>query len=977
MPATSASCIVPDSNGLLWICTNSGLVRFDGYRFHVFGPEEGLPSRRIIGFVVSRHGGYWVTTDVGVCRLPPGSKVGDPCRLLIPEAIPGEFLANTIVETDDGRTYMVTSDRLFRVSADGRKLEPTPIQREVRFMLLTVALLPDGRFLIGTESSLLLWRDGEKPEKIGPEQLRFGMRHIAVAPKSRGNAAAPQVAWLSGTDGIYRVSIAEGSAPRLQRAAPTLSSSRCAVLRHDGSLWVGTSSGLSRLVADDDGILHETVRYTAHEGLPTTDVEDLAEDYQGNLWGVGDASGIFRIANGGFTTYNGDDGLGTARVSSIFEDVDGRLCVTVTALPGEDTNLRVRNGDRFQPVSLGHHSGWGWNQFGFQARDREWWFPSGEGLYRFPPTRSPFDLPSLRSTKVYGPGNALRGAEIFRVFEDSHGDVWVSTLSETDFARWDRRTGEFHHFTAAEGWPLDDCVSVIREAAGGTFWIGTFHQVVRYRNGRFETFRPFPEDPPSYVRDLYVDHAGRVWVATARSGLFRCDNPEAAVPVFHNYSTRQGLSAESVRSLTEDAAGFIYVGTIRGVDRIDPRLPVSAFGIRHFTTADGLPDSEQNVAFRDRRGHLWFGTLNGLAEFDPSVDRGAAPPEIYITRIRSRGVDIPLPWEGARRMSVALTPDRNQLDIEYSGIDLRSVASLRYQYRLRGEDSAWSPPTEQMSVNYTSLPSGRLGFDVRAIDADGQVSPSVSLDLAVQAPVWRRWWFLTLAALLAGAAISTLYNYRVRQLLAMERLRTRIATDLHDDIGASLTQISILSELARRNPSRDALSDVADIARQLVEDMNDIVWAVNPRHDHFEALVHRMRRFASDMLSDLDLQFHAEDLPPDLKIPLDYRRPLFLIFKEAVNNVARHAGATAASVRVAVEASAVKLIVEDNGRGFDPTATARGEGLGSLRKRVRDLGGTAEWTSMPGRGTRFEAVLPLRNRGSLHELGGIFAAFRR
>jgi signal transduction histidine kinase len=211
----------------------------------------------------------------------------------------------------------------------------------------------------------------------------------------------------------------------------------------------------------------------------------------------------------------------------------------------------------------------------------------------------------------------------------------------------------------------------------------------------------------------------------------------------------------------------------------------------------------------------------------------------------------------------------------------------------------------------------------------------------------------------------------------MERLRTRIATDLHDDIGASLTQISILSELARRNPSRDALSAVAELARQLVGEMNDIVWAVNPRHDRFDALGHRMRRFASDMLADRDLEFDALGMPADLKIPLEYRRPLFLIFKEAVNNVARHSGATAVLVKLTLERSALKLLVQDNGGGFDTSARFEGEGIRSVRKRVRDLGGSVEWKSDLDHGTCFEATLPLGNRAALHEIEQVRARFRR
>ncbi|HYL74567.1 MAG TPA: ATP-binding protein, partial [Bryobacteraceae bacterium] len=958
MPTTSANCLTPDSNGLLWICTNAGLVRFDGSRFHVFGPQEGLPSGRVLGFVISRRGGYWVTTDVGVCRLPPGSKVGDKCEPLSSEK--GEYLTEGLVELEDGTTFIATRDRVFRASAAGHVLEPTTFQYDPHFRLVTMAALRDGRMLIGTETGLLVWRNGEKPQRAGGNQLREGLRHIRIASHESAPGVWEESAWISGAEGLFRMTLRGGANDRLERVAPELADPLCAVPRRDGSVWMSSALGISQLAPDANGRLHETRRYTIREGLPASAVDDLVEDSQGNLWGVTDGSGLFRLARGGFTTYTGEDGLGSARISSVFEDLQGRLCVTVSTKRSDATNFRVFERGRFQAVNLGHRSGWGWNQFGFQAHDGEWWFPSGEGLYRFPATSNPTDLPVRHPVALYNAASGLGGAEVFRAFEDSRGNVWISTLGrECQLVRWERKTGTFHRISDEDGWPRGEIVSVIRESSSGTFWIGTFRYVIRIRNGKVDVLSPFPEEPPSYVRDLLLDHSGRVWVATARNGLYRCDDGDAAAPVFRNYTARQGLSADSVRCLTEDNSGFVYAGTIRGVDRIDPRAAITDRSIRHFTPADGLPDSEQNVAYRDRRGHLWFGSLNGLSELDPSVDTSATPPQIYITRIRSRGVDIPLPWEGVRQMAVSLAPDRNQLEIEYAGIDLRSVASLRYQYRLTGISSDWSEPTEQLSVNYTTLPVGRLGFEARAVGADGQVSPAVSLAISVQAPVWRRGWFLSLAGLLAVAAGSLLYNYRVRHLIAMERLRTRIATDLHDDIGASLTQISILSELARRNLSRDTLSDVADLARQLVEDMSDIVWAVNPRHDRFDALAHRMRRFASDMLADRDLEFDALSLPADLKIPLEYRRPLFLIFKEAVNNVARHSGATAVLVRLALKGSALKLMVQDNGGGFDTSARLDGEGIGSVRKRVRDLGGSAEWKSDPGHGTCFEATLPL------------------
>jgi signal transduction histidine kinase len=506
------------------------------------------------------------------------------------------------------------------------------------------------------------------------------------------------------------------------------------------------------------------------------------------------------------------------------------------------------------------------------------------------------------------------------------------------------------------------------------------NQAIRFRNERFEAFPLPPGRRSAYVRDLLVDSRGRLWLATHFSGIFRCDNPNDPAPVFRHYTVAEGLSTDFVSSLVEDDAGYIYAGTARGVDRIDPRAPPGSRRIRHFTAADGLPEAEQNTAMRDRRGHLWFGTLAGLAELDPANPARRPPPNIYLMRVRVRGEDVPLPWQGAQTLSLKLAADRNQVEIEYSGIDPSSPESLLYQYRLRGSDNDWSEPRDRLEVNYASLPSGTFHFEVRALDADGQVSQQTAgVDFVIGVPLWREWWFLSAMAILLSAIVVQLYNYRIRQLLAMERLRTRIATDLHDDIGASLTQISILTELARRGSAPQVLSDVANIARGLVSDMSDIVWAVNPRHDRFEGLVHRMRRFASDVLggADIDLVFETAGLPADVAVPLEARRPLYLVLKEAVNNVARHSGASRATVRLELDRGTLKLTVADDGRGFDASQSHAGEGLVSVARRMREIGGTATWDSEPGAGTRFTAVLPLPGRKPLHELMGLPSRVRR
>jgi len=966
LPHNTVECLVPTPTGLLWLCTSEGLVRFDGYHFRVFGPEQGLPSRNIVNMAIARSGGFWILSDRGLCRLAPGAKIGEVCRLLAADEKAAPFNIGEILQTSAGDTWVTSATALFRVSNDGRRLERADLKLPPVY-LTALAEGWNGSLLVGTDAALYEWQPGQEPRNLTRSLGPFGVRCFY-----RWSA---DEYWMGTSAGFYRLR-RQGAESILMAVPPAgLADVEDIFRRRDGSVWaVGQS--ITELVAGSDGRIVPNERYTFADGLPSIATTEIVEDSQGNLWGATEGSGIYRIQKSGFTSYSSADGLGSARMAQFIEDSRGRL-VVVTSWP-QGPEVRVKEGQVFRTVRIRHpadiqYFGWGWNQYVVAARDGSWWVPSGAGMLRFPKLERTEDLERVNPV-LYGTHSPLGCGEIFRAWESPSGDIWISCFVPTqDVVRWRHESGTFQRWSDAEGMPRNTVPTAYRAAPDGTIWLATNSTALRFRNERFESFPLAPGQRSPVVRDLLVDRAGRLWFATQHSGVFRCDNPNAPAPVFANYTVSEGLSTDYVSSLVEDAAGYIYAGTARGVDRIDPREPVQSRLIRHFTSADGLPESQQNVAAHDRHGHLWFGTLAGLAELDPENSGRHPAPEIYLTRVRVRGEDIPLPFVGAQKLALNLAADRNQVEIEYSAIDLSSPESLLYQYRLGGPHGTWSEPAERQDVNFAELPSGTFRFEVRAVDADGQLSPQIAgFDFTIAAPVWRRWWFLSGVAVLLAALIVQLYNYRVRQLLAMERLRTRIATDLHDDIGASLTQISILTELARGGSAPHVLSDVANIARGLVSDMSDIVWAVNPRHDRFEGLVHRMRRFASDVLggADIDMKFETAGLPADVAVPLDARRPLYLAFKEAVNNVARHSRARSTAIRLELAGGDLMLTVTDDGRGFDPSQAHPGEGLVSVARRMREIGGTATWESQPG-GTRFTAILPLQSRGVLHELIGL------
>ena len=366
--------------------------------------------------------------------------------------------------------------------------------------------------------------------------------------------------------------------------------------------------------------------------------------------------------------------------------------------------------------------------------------------------------------------------------------------------------------------------------------------------------------------------------------------------------------------------------------------------VRTYTTADGLASGALRTAYRDRHGALWFGTTEGISRFLPGGAGGAEGPAVVIQGLRVANRAVPVPAMGLLEAAeIRIEPNEPRLRVDYVAFD----AKARYQHRLQ-DVNEWSAPSVERTVLFEGLAPGYYRFQVRGVAEDGAVSrqPAV-VYFQVVPPVWRRWWFLTLAAAALAALAYALHRYRMEQLLALERMRLRIAADLHDDIGSSLSQVSMLGELARRSlegaspATADLIERMAATSRDAVSAMGDIVWSIHPHKDRLSDLVQRMRRFASDVLTarEIELDFLAPPGDAGEAIPLELRRDLLLIFKESIHNAARHSGCSRVRVELAAGQGELRLRVEDNGRGFDPASARAGHGLGTMRTRAQRLGG--------------------------------------
>ncbi|HEV7890975.1 MAG TPA: two-component regulator propeller domain-containing protein [Pyrinomonadaceae bacterium] len=1002
--------IFQDSNGFIWFCTSEGLSRFDGYRFTNYGTAQGLPDRFVVNILETRGGTYWVSTAGGLALFDPEALTrrgedGTPAPGKLFTVVPfpegsGAEEANVVYEDALGNLWCGSELGLYKLEGArgawrlemAERLTGEPDASDVR------KIWGDARGTLWLSTPSGLYRrdaHGNLTRFTARDGLPVDSTRAAVAD-GRGHL------WVATIEGLAEFESAPAEGPlkllRVYGKADGLPGDNMFALEvtAEGELWAAMGGGLARY-APQEGAGPQFVPYTATEGLADAQVISLCEDDVGNIWAGTESGGAMKIARSGILSYGPPDGLKIPRIGAFIDDAAGRFfvvagdpySVVLNRLAGrgfEETRLRLPPGSVMT---------WGWNQHTVEDRAGDWWVPTMQGLLRYAaPADGRQSLANLKPGRVYTERDGLCPEYVFRAFEDSRGDIWFGSMGTYDclLSRWDRAAERFVRYPTAE--IIRATPTAFAEDGAGNLWIGFYDGgLVRHRGGRFERFTRDDGVPAGFVSGLFLDRERRLWVATSRGGAARVDHPTSERPSFHTYTTRDGLSSDQVTCVTEDLFGRIYLGTGRGLDRLD----VSTGRFKHYTTADGLASNFVNVCAADRDGSIWAGTLRGLSRLAPLQERPRPAPPVLVTALRVGGEPFPVSETGAQEVSgLTLEAGRNQLQIDYVGLSYAAGNVPRYQFRLEGADADWGAPSDQRSINFANLAPGSYRFMVRALDADGAASPRPAVvSFRVMPPFWRRWWFvLSVALVLIVVALAAQRMYAARRrervradaalrlskeerLAELERVRKRIATDLHDDIGASLTQITVLSEVARQSLSREGvhseqLGQISAVSNELVEAMSDIVWAINPKKDHLSDLVHRMRRFASDVFTarGLAFTFDAPDAARDTRLGASVRREVFLIFKESVNNVLKHASAASVRVNFRLEAGRLELVISDDGRGFEPvdsvtlsgeyepTDGTGGNGLYSMRRRAAEMGGSYEVRSKPGEGTTVTLTLP-------------------
>jgi ligand-binding sensor domain-containing protein/signal transduction histidine kinase len=914
LPENAVISVIQTRDGYLWIGTLNGLVRFDGNRFTVFNQNNtpGLNSDRIVYLFEDSRTNLWIGTDAGGVALVQNGEIksfdlgrsGHEGRIVY------------AYEDLTGCDWFYTADGRTSRYQDGRmQTDPTLISTEL--VLRAAKILIPGQsnsFWRVQNDRVEKWRGSQRERDCGVYPWKINTIVASACEDSDGNL-------IVGTLG-------------------------------EGVFWLGADGNWRHL--------------STEQGLSSAFVLSLCLDREGNLWVGTDGEGLDRIRKKIFNTPVEHHSW---VVQSISGDASGGLW---TAFNAHGVSCWITNSVQDFGVSR-HQSAW---TVLVDHRQQVWVGTMDEGLFQFQTNH--FQL---------APGAEILGRHIFALFEDRTGQLWAGT--QNGLAGWNGQ--DWKIYTTRDGLS-ENIVRALAEDAEGNLWIGTESQGLNFfKGGKFVSMQAAGNGlPGNDISCLCLDRDGVLWVGTSGHGLARFYQGK-----WTRYSTDNGLASNSIDYIIEDDGGWLWIGSNAGLMRIQKKSlndfangTLDVLSCRTFVETDGLPTREcsagsQPAACRTRDGWLWFPTTKGLVSVNPAdLKPNRQPPQVMIESVRVGGQEQKTNrFSSAWNRSAVVPPGHEQLEIRYTALNFPAPAEVRFKYRLEGHETAWTDAGDTRVAYYNKVPPGHYHFHVVACNEDGVWNETGdTLDVTVQPQFWQTWWFRAAVVLgLVGIVVAVVrylstqkLRRQLQQQASLEKERSRIARDLHDQLGANLTQVALLGEMAEadRNSPADIEShaqQISQTARETTRSLDEIVWAVNPSNDTLEGLVNYACKYAQEYLALAGLRYRAE-VPaqlPAVNIPPEVRHDVFLAFKEAVNNVVKHAQASEAKVRLQLQPGNFALSIEDNGRGLggrDANAAPARNGLRNMRKRMDDIHGEFSISSGTAGGTIVCLTVPIRTK---------------
>lgn len=953
MPDHHVISTTRSQDGYLWISCFSGLLRFDGERFVLMNKSSipGLESRWVAPALAAKDGSLWLGLDRGGLAH---WKVASARMILPLRPRPNRLSWSTgIAEDLEGGIWFGYSheSKVYRWW-DGRLSSFSGQDGIPDGSWSVVEVAKDGAVWVATAGGCFRF-NGERFDEVDP----------GAGEPTRAAASRDGGIWVVRGGRLLRYDD-EGARTDLGPMDWLGDGNRVTCLEEDrdGSLWIGTGGG---------GLFRYRNGEVAKVSTSYGQISCLESDEEGNVWAGTWGGGLNRLTPRRFFLRPPQYGATKAATLTVCEEAGGRLWLSDGV--GRPLIEEDAQRTRFKLVP-----GWDGTQAVLSVcADPKGglWFGTNRGLVRWHAGR--FHKEDFHQ-------------RIESVFMDAEGDLWIATADDAVFRR---RGGQYQQIPKDGGLVQARAIS---QDAEGRMWIGTHDGSLFVRNNETEEFSrvALPEaGGDETIRFIVPERDGTVWIGSLVGGLYRWHHGEV-----RRVPDDAGMPLAEARSLLIEHRGEIepadddvfWVGTANGLFRATRREIEDVLAgkrgevnvVRHGVD-EGLPPLDFTMGFAGgatatRDGRLWFATNLGALGIDaPGIRAAPVIGKVIIEEARIGG-QLQSGQPGDERWRIP--PKAGPLQIHYTLPELGLPEHVRFRYRmLDPEDGGWTESGSQREVTFARLAPGDYRFEVAAAVADRAWLPAVAaIEFSVLPAWWQTLWFRIAVGMVSALAVWGIVMLRVRARIrrleherALERERTRIARDMHDEVGANLTHIAATSRLAMLNPADDIpshLDEIALIARQTIDSLDEIVWAVNPRYDTLAGSIEYIGKYAVRFVSGAGVACEVDfpsELPP-VTLTSDVRHHLLLAVKEALNNSVKHSGASKMHVKAFVESSVLRICITDDGAGFNPDITEAGaDGLRNMRERMAGIGGEFEIRSEIGKGSRVEFTLPLSSPRSL------------
>lgn len=961
----SVQCILQERNGITWIGTNGGLNRYDGSSFIHYSilSQPALSNNVVTALLQDEKGHIWIGTQNGINILDP---VANTIKQYVHDersfsSIPVGTI-DAIKKMKDGSIWVMTGKWL---------LEFKDANRFSRVSIDTSRLLQEEMVLTGFEentddeiwltyldhATTLVKKTNQGAYKYINTPLLYGPGYGRIYIDEKG------IKWSISSYEVSRYNpTTQGFDTWIKNenpvGGPNLHLHFYYVIDADGNAWVGNErSGLIKY----DLLQRKAIDYSwLIRSVNATIVYCLYRDHQNNIW-VGTDIGIIKISSRASIFNNvpfviGGQEIKNIRCRRVMADRNNtwyaatenygllkRMCTAggrdttiglstfgatpISRLPFNGNKLKIRLDGKYD---IGYmYDMW------YDGKDNIWLVGFGIGKYNI----------QTDTLEIFlADGDEKTMFESINQFSICYDGKLFWTAGEQNLFNFDPVTRRMQAFVDNKGhMPFKQLACWALAPKGEWVWAGAANGLYKINTRTKEVIKLSVHPVLDFgINDISMDGDSSCWISTAGGGVIYYNEYTGQVK---QYTNRQGLSNNTVCGMLKDANNDLWISTYAGLSFLNRKTGQ----FTNFYSQDGLNNDEFNrkAFFKLPDGKMIFGGLNGYMVFDPATAfKSDKPVEIMLTRfskVNGKGETKETIFDIDALKEVVIHPGDQYFSFYFTLTDLYDPSGNRYFYQLEGIDNAWHAIGNQPFVSFNGLPAGKYVLKIRGNASKGSSSVNeIAIDILVKQVFYKTAWFIILVTLAAAAIVYWIVNYRIRQIKKIQHLRTKIASDLHDDVGSSLVRITVLADAIKRGEIKEAqeqLGTIAGISRGAVSTMKDVIWSIDSRHDTMGGTLQYMSEHLHNMLNPagIDFQLIHNGINENETLNMNFRQNVYLIFKEAINNVVKHSGAKNVKVTLEKANNLFTMQIKDDGKGLDGDKKTSGQGLYNMQLRADRL----------------------------------------